>query len=164
MPFFNRSRRELSIDIKIVRFRQILIGQRFRNKILHNANFVGSRFKDLSLPKDFPQPFGLQRPFASWKTLCQDWSELTKGFERCKEVTDIAQRGESFYLNTSFRLHDVENRGFFLEIDIIENHDNLSLAVADFRNSSVTFMPDVGVVVRETKTQEKPSKYKGSLE
>merc|ERR1712228_149009 len=49
--------------------------------------------------------------------------------------------------------------------EVIQNPDNLSLAVVDFEaggHSSVTFSPDTGAVIRERKVREVPRKVEGS--
>ncbi|CAK9050204.1 Metal transporter CNNM4 [Durusdinium trenchii] len=51
-------------------------------------------------------------------------------------------------------------RGVYLEVEVVSNPDNLSLAVVDFESggrSSVTFSPDTGAVIREKKLRESPS-------
>lgn len=53
----------------------------------------------------------------------------------------------------------------YLEVDVSANADNLSLAIVDFDEggkSSVTFSPDTGAVIKETKVQEAPRRVKGS--
>lgn len=53
---------------------------------------------------------------------------------------------------------------FYLEVEVEANPDNLSLSIVDFDEggkSSVTFSPDTGAVIKETKVQENPRKVKG---
>jgi len=53
----------------------------------------------------------------------------------------------------------------YLEVNVEANADNLSLAIVDFDEggkSSVTFSPDTGAVIKETKVQESPRRVKGS--
>jgi hypothetical protein len=55
--------------------------------------------------------------------------------------------------------------GVYIEIEVLTNPDNLSLAVVDFEaggHSSVTFSPDTGAVIRERKVQEVPRKVEGA--
>mmetsp|Transcript_95149 Transcript_95149/g.268853 ORF Transcript_95149/g.268853 Transcript_95149/m.268853 type:complete len:396 (-) Transcript_95149:160-1347(-) len=55
--------------------------------------------------------------------------------------------------------------GVYIEIEVVSNPDNLSLAVVDFEaggHSSVTFSPDTGAVIRERKVQEVPRQVQGS--
>jgi len=57
------------------------------------------------------------------------------------------------------------NITIYLEIMVTENADNLSLAIVDFDEggkSSVTFSPDTGAVIKETKIQEMPRRVKGA--
>ena len=56
-------------------------------------------------------------------------------------------------------------RGVYLEVEVVSNPDNLSLAVVDFESggrSSVTFSPDTGAVIREKKLRESPRKVQGA--
>lgn len=59
-------------------------------------------------------------------------------------------------------------QGVYLEVEVLANADNLSLAVVDFEavaaggRSSVTFSPDTGAVIRERKVQEAPRKVEGA--
>lgn len=56
-------------------------------------------------------------------------------------------------------------RGVYLEVEVLVNPDNLSMAVVDFEGggcSSVTFSPDTGAVIRERKVQEAPRKVEGA--
>mmetsp|Transcript_12273 Transcript_12273/g.23211 ORF Transcript_12273/g.23211 Transcript_12273/m.23211 type:complete len:303 (-) Transcript_12273:103-1011(-) len=56
-------------------------------------------------------------------------------------------------------------RGVYLEVEVLSNPDNLSLAVVDFESggrSSVTFSPDTGAVIREKKLRESPRKVQGA--
>jgi len=53
----------------------------------------------------------------------------------------------------------------YLEVEVLKNPDNVSLAVVDFEAggcSSVTFSPDTGAVIRERKVQEAPRKVEGA--
>jgi len=57
------------------------------------------------------------------------------------------------------------DRGAYLEVEVLSNPDNVSLAVVDFEAggcSSVTFSPDTGAVIRERKVQEAPRKVEGA--
>jgi len=56
-------------------------------------------------------------------------------------------------------------KGVYLEVEVLCNPDNLSLAVVDFESggrSSVTFSPDTGAVIREKKLRESPRKVQGA--
>lgn len=53
----------------------------------------------------------------------------------------------------------------YLEVQVVKNPDNVSLAVVDFEAggcSSVTFSPDTGAVIRERKVRESPRKVEGA--
>lgn len=53
----------------------------------------------------------------------------------------------------------------YLEVEVLKNPDNVSLAVVDFEAggcSSVTFSPDTGAVIRERKVREAPRKVEGA--
>jgi hypothetical protein len=70
---------------------------------------------------------------------------------RCRLCTDIL--GESC------------THGVYLEVEVLLNPDNLSMAVVDFEAggcSSVTFSPDTGAVIRERKVREAPRKVEGA--
>jgi hypothetical protein len=52
-----------------------------------------------------------------------------------------------------------------LEVEVLENPDNLSMAIVDFEAggcSSLTFSPDTGAVIREQKVRESPRKVEGA--
>lgn len=56
------------------------------------------------------------------------------------------------------------NASIYLEVEVEANPDNLSLSIVDFDEggkSSVTFSPDTGAVIKETKVQENPRRVKG---
>jgi hypothetical protein len=53
----------------------------------------------------------------------------------------------------------------YMEVEVLTNPDNVSLAVVDFEAggcSSVTFSPDTGAVIRERKVCESPRKVEGA--
>ena len=79
-------------------------------------------------------------------------------------LTDVKNSDEVSYCNCRFRTDLLEDSGIYLEVQVYANADNLSLAVVDFDEggkSSVTFSPDTGAVIKETKIQETPRKVKG---
>jgi hypothetical protein len=70
---------------------------------------------------------------------------------RCRLCTDILDEGCQ--------------HGVYLEVEVMLNPDNLSMAVVDFEAggcSSVTFSPDTGAVIRERKVREAPRKVEGA--
>jgi hypothetical protein len=55
--------------------------------------------------------------------------------------------------------------GVYIELRVLSNPDNLSVAVVDFDaggQSSMTFSPDTGAVIRERKVCEEPRRVEGS--
>merc|ERR1719188_228628 len=57
------------------------------------------------------------------------------------------------------------DRDVYLEVEVLANPDNVSLAVVDFEAggcSSVTFSPDTGAVIRERKVREAPRRVEGA--
>jgi hypothetical protein len=84
------------------------------------------------------------------------------------EITTVHHPDEVAYCRCRLRTDlldvDAEN-GVYLEIEVLTNADNLSLAVVDFDaggRSSVTFSPDTGAVIRERKVREAPRKVEGA--
>jgi len=83
------------------------------------------------------------------------------------EITAIRHPDEVAYCRCRVRADLVESHtknGLYLELEVLSNPDNLSLAVVDFEaggRSSVTFSPDTGAVIRERKIREAPRKVEG---
>jgi len=70
---------------------------------------------------------------------------------RCRLCTDIVDERSA--------------HGVYMEVEVLANPDNLSMAVVDFEAggcSSVTFSPDTGAVIRERKIREAPRKVDGA--
>merc|ERR1740117_1053625 len=89
-----------------------------------------------------------------------------KGFAST-HITHVDSRDEVAYLNCFLRTDLLESMpaGVLLELDVVQNADNLSLGLVDFDGggkSSLTFSPDTGAVIRETKLQELPRHLKGA--
>lgn len=84
------------------------------------------------------------------------------------EVTSVLHPDEVAYCQCRLRadlLSPDSTGGMYLEVEVLSNPDNLSLAIVDFEaggRSSVTFSPDTGAVIRERKVQEVPRKVKGA--
>jgi hypothetical protein len=77
---------------------------------------------------------------------------------RCKLCTEIPALKEAPEA-------EVSSKGVYIEVEVLANADNLSLVIVDFdhgERSSVTFSPDTGAVIRETKTQEEPQRVDGA--
>jgi hypothetical protein len=85
-----------------------------------------------------------------------------------KEITTIDQPDEIAYFRCrlcSDILDHPSAPGRYVEVEVLVNPNNLSMAVVDFEeggSSSVTFSPDTGAVIRESKVQESPRKVEGA--
>eukprot|EP00928_Gymnodinium_smaydae_P016195 TRINITY_DN16040_c1_g5_i1.p1 TRINITY_DN16040_c1_g5~~TRINITY_DN16040_c1_g5_i1.p1 ORF type:complete len:480 (+),score=69.05 TRINITY_DN16040_c1_g5_i1:120-1442(+) len=85
-----------------------------------------------------------------------------------KEITRVRNPDEVAYCRCMLRadvLSKTATTGVYIEIEVMANPDNLSLAVVDFEaggHSSVTFSPDTGAVIRERKVREVPRKVEGA--
>jgi len=83
-------------------------------------------------------------------------------------ITGVAKPDEVAYFRSRLctdEAHTNSPHGVYLEVDVQENPDNLSLALVDFEAggcSSVTFSPDTGAVIRERKVREVPRKVEGA--
>lgn len=87
-------------------------------------------------------------------------------FEK-RKIVKVLQADEVAYTCGMLDKREIESHKcqLFMEVKIDQNADNLSLAIVDFDQggkSSVTFSPDTGAVIRETKIQESPRKVAGS--
>jgi len=85
------------------------------------------------------------------------------------EICAVAHPDEVAYFRCRLRTDvfgsEASTRGIYLEVEVIANPDNLSMAVVDFEAggcSSVTFSPDTGAVIRERKVREAPRKVEGA--
>mmetsp|Transcript_96200 Transcript_96200/g.267280 ORF Transcript_96200/g.267280 Transcript_96200/m.267280 type:complete len:382 (-) Transcript_96200:303-1448(-) len=84
------------------------------------------------------------------------------------EITEVDQPDEIAYSRCTLRtdlLNSATTCDVYLEIEVLANPDNVSLAVVDFEAggcSSVTFSPDTGAVIRERKVCELPRKVQGA--
>jgi len=84
------------------------------------------------------------------------------------EITTVAHPDEVAYFRCRLCtdiLDDNSSSGVYLEVEVLANPDNLSMAVVDFEAggcSSVTFSPDTGAVIRERKVREAPRKVEGA--
>lgn len=85
-----------------------------------------------------------------------------------REITSVINPDEVAYGRCRLRsdlLDSSSDAGVYLEVEVLTNPDNLSLAVVDFEaggRSSVTFSPDTGAVIRERKVRESPRKVEGA--
>mmetsp|Transcript_18625 Transcript_18625/g.50509 ORF Transcript_18625/g.50509 Transcript_18625/m.50509 type:complete len:381 (-) Transcript_18625:108-1250(-) len=86
----------------------------------------------------------------------------------CADITEVQQPDEIAYSQCRVRtdlLAEMPTSSVYVEIDVVSNPDNVSLAIVDFEDggcSSVTFSPDTGAVIRERKVCESPRKVQGS--
>lgn len=84
------------------------------------------------------------------------------------EITQVDQADEIAYSRMrlcSEMLDAASSRGVYIEVEVLANPDNVSLAIVNFDAggcSSVTFSPDTGAVIRERKVCEEPRKVQGS--
>lgn len=84
------------------------------------------------------------------------------------EIMGIAHPDEVAYLRSRLCtdvLNESCSRGVYLEVAVLVNPDNLSMAIVDFEAggcSSITFSPDTGAVIRERKVREAPRKVEGA--
>lgn len=84
------------------------------------------------------------------------------------EITAVQQADEIAYCRCRLRtdlLSSSSTNDVYLEVEVLSNPDNVSLAVVDFEAggcSSVTFSPDTGAVIRERKVREAPRKVEGA--
>jgi len=87
-----------------------------------------------------------------------------------REIREVEQADEVAYVKchlcTDVLCEDSKDTpGVYLEVEVADNPDNLSVAVVDFEAggcSSVTFSPDTGAVIRERKVRESPRKVEGA--
>jgi hypothetical protein len=84
------------------------------------------------------------------------------------QITSVAHPDEVAYFRCRLCtdvLDESCEHGVYLEVEVLLNPDNLSMAVVDFEAggcSSVTFSPDTGAVIRERKVREAPRKVEGA--
>lgn len=84
------------------------------------------------------------------------------------EITEAGRPDEVAYFQCRLRtdiLEETTSAGVYLEVEVLKNPDNLSMAVVDFEAggcSSVTFSPNTGAVIRERKVREVPRKVEGA--
>lgn len=96
----------------------------------------------------------------------QEVRQFRAPFSGC-EITAVKQPDEVAFCKCRLRPHLLNSNsdGLYIEVVVLENPDNLSMALVDFEaggKSSVTFSPDTGAVIRETKIRESPRKVEGA--
>jgi hypothetical protein len=138
-------------------------------------------FNGLELEQDglFEQPSGVEREDLIGRKVARiDWKGRFRRF--CAEVptfcapfggptiTSVAHPDEVAYFRCRLCTDILDEgceHGVYLEVEVMLNPDNLSMAVVDFEAggcSSVTFSPDTGAVIRERKVREAPRKVEGA--
>jgi hypothetical protein len=141
---------------------------------------IGHRsFQGLELERHgtFEQP-ALGSKKGRGKTVRIDWKGRFRLFRKevplfCTpfdgaEITKAARPDEVAYFQCRLRtdmLDTPDSQGVYLEVEVLQNPDNLSMAVVDFEAggcSSVTFSPNTGAVIRERKVREAPRKVEGA--
>uniref|UniRef100_A0A7S2NPA3 Uncharacterized protein n=1 Tax=Zooxanthella nutricula TaxID=1333877 RepID=A0A7S2NPA3_9DINO len=117
------------------------------------------------------QPGEGKRPRADWKNRYVQFAAQVKVFRSPfdgPEITAVHQADEIAYSCCKLRtdlLEACRTAGVYMEVEVLANPDNVSLAVVDFEAggcSSVTFSPDTGAVIRERKIREAPRKVEGT--
>eukprot|EP00397_Hematodinium_sp_SG-2012_P007627 GEMP01007676.1.p1 GENE.GEMP01007676.1~~GEMP01007676.1.p1 ORF type:complete len:353 (+),score=68.83 GEMP01007676.1:67-1125(+) len=118
-----------------------------------------------------PSPVGMHSSRKSdWRPLI-DWKARFRHFyhdQRCfrepfngSRVTNLTIPDAVAYMKANL----INGSGIYCEVEVKVNADNLSLSVVDFDaggRSSVTFSPDTGAVIKETKVQECPRLVNGT--
>lgn len=140
-------------------------------------------FRGLELDSDgiFEQPAGAEQVALAPKGMQRvDWKSRFARFRNelptfrapfmGPEIVVVDQADEIAYCRCRLRtdLLGVGSEALgsaYLEVHVLKNPDNVSLAVVDFEAggcSSVTFSPDTGAVIRERKVREAPRKVEGA--
>jgi len=105
-----------------------------------------------------------------WKSRLARFHTKVQTFRRPfsgNKITSITQPDEIAYFKCQLCTDVLEqpcSSGCYFEVEVVKNPNNLSMAVVDFQAggcSSVTFSPDAGAVIRESKIQEAPRKVEG---
>jgi len=130
-------------------------------------------FNGLELEQDglFEQPASCLFGRIDWKgrfyRFCSSVPTFCAPFHG-PQITSIAHPDEVAYFRCRLCtdvLDEFCSHGVYLEVEVLLNPDNLSMAVVDFEAggcSSVTFSPDTGAVIRERKVREVPRKVEGA--
>lgn len=129
---------------------------------------IGSReMKGLEMEqKTFEQYKSRGDKKLDWKNRYLRWRRDLPNFRppfKCKELYKVSTADEVCYCDC--RIQSIKlDQGYYLEVQVQKNADNISLAVVDFDDgghSSVTFSPDTGTVIKETKIKELPHSVMG---
>lgn len=121
-------------------------------------------------PESCAQADGRKLTRIHWKGRYQRFQNLLSSF--CapfggSEISVVEQPDEVAYFRCLLCTDILTDphKGIYLEVEVLQNPDNLSMAVVDFEAggcSSVTFSPDTGAVIRERKVREAPRKVEGA--
>lgn len=143
--------------------------------------FGSAKFEGLELERHgtFDQPEAdNQKGRSHNKAARMDWKGRLAMFRKelplfCEpyhggEISVAEKPDEVAYFQCRLRtdlLDSQTSSGVYIEVEVFENPDNLSMAVVDFEAggcSSVTFSPNTGAVIRERKVREAPRKVEGA--
>ena len=147
----NRACRELNSSLNI--------WQSLGRDVFKGIEILDETFDDFSVQSSEKYRQG---DSAFWKHRLHDWRirVLQFGGEPATAILNLDQFREAdevCYLRCRIRATDMyPGRGIFIDVQVTNNADNLSIAVVDFDEggkSSVTFSPDTGAVIKETKVQ-----------
>lgn len=104
---------------------------------------------------------------ARYRRFCTEVPTFCVPFQG-SQITSVAHPDEVAYFRCRLCTDILDEsciHGVYLEVEVLLNPDNLSMAVVDFEAggcSSVTFSPDTGAVIRERKVREAPRKVEGA--
>eukprot|EP00913_Durusdinium_trenchii_P025601 g24029.t1 len=147
-------------------------GRMFHGMELEHEGIFESSEEALHLELEMATPAGSGRKQArvDWKGRYMKFKNEVPTFRdpfRGGQIKSIRTPDDVAYCKCRLRsdlLCADSQRGVYLEVEVVSNPDNLSLAVVDFESggrSSVTFSPDTGAVIREKKLRESPSTLAG---
>lgn len=148
-------------------------GRMFHGMELEHEGIFESSEEALHLELEMATPAGSGRKQArvDWKGRYMKFKNEVPTFRdpfRGGQIKSIRTPDDVAYCKCRLRsdlLCADSQRGVYLEVEVVSNPDNLSLAVVDFESggrSSVTFSPDTGAVIREKKLRESPRKVQGA--
>lgn len=136
-----------------------------------NGIELGSGEDCLSFGADSRVPLHDNSDRASWKREFEVFHEgmSTFGSSLSPDITAVSRCDEVVFarcrLRTDLLSATTDGEGFYMQMEVRENSDKLSLAVVDFEgggSSSVTFSPETGAVLRERKLKEDPRTVEGT--
>lgn len=106
----------------------------------------------------------------NWKTRCVQFAKSLTQFRspyEGTEVLSVTTPDAVAYFKATFNTEQLKSHpdGVYIEVVVTTNADNISFALVDFDSggkSSVSFSPDTGAVIKETKICEYPRKVRGA--